>query len=125
MRGLTVLYDARCRLCRGASAWLREQQAYVPLHFLPAGSPQAVARFPQLDTERQLQELTVVADDGRVWREDAAWITCLWALRSYRGWALRLASPAMRPRARAFFRLLSRSRHASRWFGVETKGVAR
>ena len=123
MRELTILYDASCRLCRGARAWMSEQPAYVGLRFLPAAGEEARAQYPTLDAERTLDDLTVVADDGRVWRGDAAWITCLWALRPTRAHALRLASPAMRPLARAFFRTLSRSRHASRWFDPKTSSL--
>jgi predicted DCC family thiol-disulfide oxidoreductase YuxK len=112
MRELTVLFDPGCELCRCARAWLEEQPAYVPLAFLPAGGPEALRRFPALSAGETLGELTVVSDDGCVWRGDAAWITCLWALRRHRAWALRLASPAARPLARAFFRQVSERRHS-------------
>ena len=49
MRTLTVLYDARCELCRRIRSWLETQAAYVELEFMPAGSDEARYRFPQLD----------------------------------------------------------------------------
>jgi hypothetical protein len=68
--------------------------------FLPAGSPEARRRFPQLDHTTTLAEMTVVSDTGAVYTEGNAWVICLWALRSYRAWALRLATPELLPLAR-------------------------
>jgi hypothetical protein len=45
-----------------------------------------------------------------VWLGDRAFLMCLWALRAYRGWARRLASPALRPLARQAFEAVSRNR---------------
>ena len=36
-----------------------------------------------------------MGDDGSLWQGAAAWVTCLWALREYREWSLRLANPGM------------------------------
>ena len=47
-----------------------------------------------------LGDVTVVADTGAVYRGDSAWLVCLWALDGYRGLALRLATPRLRPLAR-------------------------
>ena len=43
----------------------------------------------------------MVADDGSVYVGDRAWIVCLWSTWEHRHTAVRLASPAMRPVARA------------------------
>lgn len=96
---LTVLYDARCRMCRAARAWLDGRDQLVPLRFVPADSPLARQRFPDLDHRASLREVTVVADTGQVWTGDSAWLTCLWALAGYRGLAHRLATPRLRPLA--------------------------
>lgn len=103
MRTLTVLYDPRCAVCRRARAWLEKEPKYVPMAFVPAGSPRARELFPDLPAESSLGELTVVGDDGSVYRGAKAFITCLWALRDYRAWSLRLASPELLPSARRFF----------------------
>lgn len=100
VRELTVLYDAGCRLCRAARAWLDRRDQLVPLRFLPAGSAQARQRFPGLDHPATLREITVVADTGQLWVGDGAWLTCLWALAGYRDLSHRLASPRLRPLAR-------------------------
>jgi predicted DCC family thiol-disulfide oxidoreductase YuxK len=108
MRQLTVLYDAQCGLCRRFKGWLAVQRPArnanghaVRLVFVPAGSAGARHLFPKLDHAATLREVTVVADDGRVYVGDRAWIVCLWATWEHRHTAVRLASPAMRPVAKA------------------------
>src|SRR6476659_4659563 len=100
MQTLTVLYDARCNLCSHLRAWLETQPAYVLLAFVPAGSQEAQRRFPALDHAATTSELTVIGDDGAIYIEAKAFIMCLWALRDYRAWSLRLSSPDMLPLAR-------------------------
>ena len=56
------------------------------------------------------KELLVIDDQGGVYRGDAAFLMCLWALRKYRGWALRLATPALHPVARRAFKWISTHR---------------
>ncbi|MER5179495.1 DUF393 domain-containing protein [Streptomyces sp. NPDC002896] len=94
VRGLTVLYDARCPLCTFLRDWLARQRQLVPLDFVPAGSDEARRRFPSLDQRAALDEITVVGDAGQVYRGSAAWIVCLWALREHRPLAYRLSTPA-------------------------------
>ena len=114
---VTVLYDARCNLCRTASAWLERQVQAVPLQFLPAGSPEAQQRYPFLDPSMTLEDLTVVGDGGEVWVGAKAWVVCLWALEGRQGVAQRLSSPALMPRARALVAFVSRHRSAFGTYG--------
>jgi predicted DCC family thiol-disulfide oxidoreductase YuxK len=114
---LTVLYDDRCRLCRRASRWLAGRDQLVPLRFVPAGSTGARRRFPALDHEATLRDLTVVSSVGEVWTGDAAWLTCLWALRSYRGLAHRLAGPGLLPVARRVVAVAAAIRERTRGSG--------
>jgi predicted DCC family thiol-disulfide oxidoreductase YuxK len=100
MNSLTVLYDEGCPLCRAARRWLAARAQLVPLTFVPAGSPEARRRFPGLDHDATLRDLTVVADTGEVYAGDAAWLACLWALAGYRELADRLAEPHLLPVAR-------------------------
>ncbi|MEV6815556.1 DCC1-like thiol-disulfide oxidoreductase family protein [Micromonospora sp. NPDC051296] len=100
IRRLTVLYDAHCPLCRAARGWLASRTQLVPLEFLPAGSAEARRRFPGLDHEATLRDLTVVADTGEVYAGDGAWFACLWALAEHRATAERLARPHLLPLAR-------------------------
>jgi predicted DCC family thiol-disulfide oxidoreductase YuxK len=110
METLTVLYDARCNLCSHLRAWLEAQPAYVRLAFVPAGSPEARRRFPALDHAATTSELTVIGDDGAVYLEAKAFLICLWALRDYRAWSLRLGSPDMLPLARRVVLWVSQNR---------------
>ena len=102
MRYLTVLFDARCALCRRARVWLAAEPQYVELRFVAAASDQARYLFPDLDPATTLGELTVVSDQAEVFRGAKAWLMCLWALWRYRGLALDLASPRWMPLAKRF-----------------------
>jgi predicted DCC family thiol-disulfide oxidoreductase YuxK len=110
MECLYVLFDPRCGLCRWARRWMESQEAYVPVVFVEAGSGAAVRMFPGVSKPGEPEELVVVSDEGHVYRGDAAWIMCLYALVDYREWSLRLASPALRPFARRAFALISKRR---------------
>ena len=110
LRSATVLFDADCALCRRAKEWLEAQPQLVPLEFVPAASTEARQRFPALDHEATLRDLTVIGDNGEVWRAERAWVMCLWALAEHRLTAERLATPGMLPLARALFGTISPTR---------------
>ncbi|MEU8129201.1 DCC1-like thiol-disulfide oxidoreductase family protein [Micromonospora sp. NPDC049049] len=100
IRGFTVLFDAACPICRAARRWLSSRAQLVPLEFVPAGSAEARRRFPGLDHDATLRDLTVIADTGEVYAGDGAWFACLWALTDHRSAAERLARPHLLPLAR-------------------------
>ncbi len=106
----TVLYDADCPLCTWVRSWLEDRPQYVPLDFVPLGSPQARAAFPALDHDRTREEVTVVADTGEVWTADGAWLAVLWATVDYRSLAERLSGPQMRGQVRRVALSLAASR---------------
>ena len=110
MQTLYVLYDEGCALCCRIRLWLEHQPRYVRLTFIAADSPEAHRRFPMLDHARTLQELTVISDNGAIYRNTKAWVICLWALREYRAWSLRLSSPELMPLARRLVVWVSRNR---------------
>ena len=119
MQRLYVLFDERCGLCRRAAEWASSQPSYFGLIFVPAGSEQAKRLFPSFTHAGEPEELIAVGDSGEVYRGDSAWIMCLFALKGYREWANRLASPALRPLARQAFALVSKQRqNISRWIGL-------
>ena len=101
-RELTVLYDARCTVCRSARDWLRGQAAYVRFRFVAAGSTAARRLYPGLDHETTLQDITVIDDAGRIYTGPKAWVMCLWATKEHRAQAIRLTTPAMWPLAKRF-----------------------
>ena len=117
MKTLYVLFDAECGLCRRCRWWLQCQPAFVELKFLPLQSPEVARRFPGIERFNPREQLLVISDEGAVYQGPHAWIMCLWALREYREWSQRLASPALLPFARRACELLSDHRLTlSAWF---------
>ncbi|MFN0125346.1 MAG: thiol-disulfide oxidoreductase DCC family protein [Verrucomicrobiales bacterium] len=110
MTTLTIFYDARCGLCSRFRRWMLDQEAFVHLEFLPYDSDQARNRCPDLPSLRADQEIVVMSDDGSLWQGAGAWVMCLWALREYREWSLRLASPGLQPIARRAVQWISSNR---------------
>lgn len=110
MNTLTIFYDARCGLCSQVREWLSHQPAYVQLEFVPYDSPEAVQRLPAIQHLRADQEIVIMADTGEVWQGAGAWVMCLWALREYRAWSARLASPTMQVMARKLVHWISQNR---------------
>ncbi len=110
MKKLYILYDANCGICTWARQWMIRQPIFLALEFLPAGTPAVTNRFPSLHQSGKVEELIVVDDEGGIYKEGDAWIMCLYALREYREWSLRLARPAFMPLARTAFQLLSKNR---------------
>lgn len=118
MKKLIVLYDVHCGFCRSCREWLEKQPAYLDLEFLPTQSQAVILRFPLLEHDKDCDELVVISDEGGVYRGDRAWIMCLYALKEYREWALRLTGHRLRPLARRVFRMISSNRRGiSRWMG--------
>jgi predicted DCC family thiol-disulfide oxidoreductase YuxK len=111
---LTVLFDGHCPICRRAGTWLGRQAQLVPIELVRAGSPAARQRFPRLDHDATLRDITVVADTGAVYTGDAAWLVVLWALDSYRGMSIRLAQPGLRGAARQVVTLAAAARRYTR-----------
>lgn len=105
---LTVVYDEQCELCRRCHRWLAQQQTYVPLAFLAAGSPDGQRLYATLPWYRS--ELMVVADDGQAWVGPSAFIISLWATCRYRTMSYRLQRRAFAPLVESFFHALSSRR---------------
>lgn len=114
IRRITVLYDSRCPLCTAVSQWLARRPKLVAIDLVAAGSARARNRYPDLDHERTLREITVVGDAGQVYSGAHAWVVCLWALRDYRALADRLSTPAGLAVAKAAVVTAARIRTVSR-----------
>jgi predicted DCC family thiol-disulfide oxidoreductase YuxK len=121
VRKLTVLYDATCGFCVRCREWLESQPAFLELECLWSGSADVARRFPGVVAPGPA-DLVVVSDEGGVYRGAQAWIMCLYALRDYREWSLRLARPALLPFARRAFETVSASRGLLSWvFGLSVE----
>jgi predicted DCC family thiol-disulfide oxidoreductase YuxK len=107
---LTIFYDRKCGVCCQVKAWMQNQPAYVPLRFIPFDEPQALAVLPELMSFDPAGQIVVMADTGEVYRGAEAWITCLWTLRNWRGWAKRFSRPEWRPLAHRLCALISGKR---------------
>lgn len=116
MTTLYVLFDRNCVLCTRAAKWLEWEPSYLSIRCLPSDSIAAVRRFPTIVASGVASEVIVIADTGEVYRGDAAWLMCLYALRRYRPLAMRLARPGWRPMVKRAIAFIGRNRHRLSWF---------
>lgn len=63
---ITVLYDGRCRFCRGQIAMLRRCDVAGRLRFVSLHDPLVADEFPQLSAEALEREMHVVDASGQV-----------------------------------------------------------
>lgn len=112
MRWMWVLYDADCGFCSGCRRWLEDRPKLVELRFVAAGSGEVDQLFDGLEPALAKDQLLVISDQGDVYAGANAWIMCLWALREYRGWAVSMARPWLRPLARQVYQLISSGRYS-------------
>lgn len=108
---LTALYDERCPLCRRLKRWLGEQHTLSAISFLPADSPEARRRFPDLDHPRTTESLTVVASNGAVFEGERAWLVCGWVLPAWQPVAEHFGTGFRLRFVRAATRLVDGYRH--------------
>lgn len=119
MKLLTVLYDPTCGMCVRCRKWLAKQPMLIPLRFVPQGSGRQMKLYPGLelrtDAQGRPEELVVIDDQGRLYRNDKAWVMCFYALRDYRALSMRLARPGMSGLARRAYHLIAANRRALSW----------
>lgn len=97
MKCLYVIYDAKCPLCRSFADRMQREPCYVPIVPVPSDAPDLSIRFPGLILPAEPTEVVAIADTGDIYRGDAAWLICLWAMRRYRAASFTLADPLLRP----------------------------
>ena len=110
MKTLTIFHDPCCGLCAAFKGWLNRQPKYLEARFIPYNAPDAARLFPGLKEMGAGKDVVVLADDGRWWQGEAAWLTCLWITREYRPWSYRFRSPLLQPLVRKAIHLLSENR---------------
>src|SRR5262245_37201361 len=121
MKTLYVLYDPECAFCVRCRNWLANEPSYVALRFIPRHSPEIAMRFPGIEQYQNGDDLVVISDEGAVYKGPGAFIMCLFALKEYREWSMRLAQPHLLPFAKTALELLSKHRSTiSRWLGTAT-----
>ena len=113
---LTVLYDPTCGFCVRCRQWLDKQPKLIAMRFIPQGSSRQQTQYPELqyltDDKGRPEELIVIDQVGKVYRDDKAWVMCFYALRGYRPLAMRLARPGMAGLARRAYAAMSTNRRA-------------
>lgn len=110
MKTLTIFHDPQCGLCAAFKEWLTRQPKYVEARFIPFNAPTAARLFPNLQNMRAEKDVVVLADDGRWWQGETAWLTCLWITQEYRPWSYRFKSPLLRPWVKRAIHLLAENR---------------
>ena len=110
MNRLIAFFDVHCTLCRACRRWIEREPKYFPIEFIAYQSNRAREVCPDLDAYDPAGEIVVLADTGAIYRGGKAWIMCLYALRNYREWALRLAQPGLLPMAKKFCHIISDNR---------------
>ena len=94
------------------SSGLADEQTQVSGTRLCAGEfRRGQESLSQLDHALTLTDLTVISDKGALYSGPKAWLMCLWALRDYREWALRLSSPELLPTAKRVISMISQNRY--------------
>ena len=106
VKQLTVLYDPTCGFCVRSRQWLDKQPKLIAMRFLPQGSSKQQTLYPNLqhltDEQGRPEELIVIDDQGKVYRDDKAWVMCFYALHHYRPLSMRRQHRAgllLRPQA--------------------------
>ena len=110
MNALTVFYDPKCGMCRSFRQWMLGQWSYCRLEFVPYNSGVARRLLPEIVNIDAGREIVVMNDEGDIWQGPEAWVVCLWVLKKWRGWATRMASPALLPLAAKACHLISDNR---------------
>src|SRR5262245_11724105 len=96
MRELTLIYDG-AELAPYARGWIDRASKHLPIRLVAAHDvgPDDVPRG--LDRASLEWRLTVVDDEGNVWRDGKAELMVLWALRGYRRRSLAIGHPSRLP----------------------------
>jgi len=126
MKYLIVLYDARCSFCVRSKLWLSRQPQFIKLRLIPATVENAKLYAGDIAADDWQGKLLLISDTGDLYKDENAFIMCLYALRHYRSLAMRFADPALNPLAGRLYKLLAGNRYRlSHWLGVDDRTMAR
>ena len=110
MNALTLFYDPNCGLCRAFRQWMLGQDSHYRVEFVPYTSSLARRLLPEIVNMDAGREIVVMNDEGDIWQGPEAWVVSLWVLKKWRGWAKRMATPALLPLAAKACHLISANR---------------
>jgi predicted DCC family thiol-disulfide oxidoreductase YuxK len=106
-----VLYDGKCRFCRGQMTILRRLDVTGRLELLSLHDPRVASDFPEIPMDDLMREMVVVDRDGHVYpgvralRVVSRRLPLLWPL------ALFLHIPGSLPVWNWLYRLIARNRY--------------
>jgi predicted DCC family thiol-disulfide oxidoreductase YuxK len=110
-----VLYDGHCRLCTAASQRLVRLARPGAVERLDFQQPAALDPFPDLTHDLCMQQMVLIAPDGRVFAGFEAAVRAV-ATRPILGWlAFLYYIPGVSQLCNLLYRLVARNRY--RWFG--------
>jgi predicted DCC family thiol-disulfide oxidoreductase YuxK len=119
----TVLYDGRCRFCRGQMAILRRIDLTGRLTLLSLHDPSVARDFPEIPPQELMREMFLVDRQGRAhggvqaWRVLSRRLPILWPA------AILLHLPGSLPAWNWLYRLIARNRY--RFAGTCDDGTCR
>jgi len=108
---LLVFYDHECNFCINMINWLGKSATYIPFQFVKLASLPNYLTNKTLNNELEYnKELVVIDSQGAIYLNEKAFIMCLFALKKYRHWAIRLSKPYLMPLTKQACSLLSAHR---------------
>ena len=115
---LTVVFDARCAVCRSFQRWVAGRDSEGRLRFVDNRSEEAAALLPGLSEDRRTATLHALAWDGRRYSGAAAVLRAVGATGGSLAWVCRRLSVwpvywAFEPGYRLFARYRGRFAHSS------------
>ena len=115
---VTVVFDARCAVCRSFQAWVVGRDSEGLLRFVDNRSEEAAALLPGLSEDRRTKTLHALRSDGRRYSGAAAIFRTVGATGGLLGWVCRRLSVwpayvAFEPGYRLFARYRGRFAHSS------------
>ncbi len=111
MSDFTFIYDGECGFCLGWVGWVRRNDTFNRIEFLPWQSPETFQRFPQLPKEEVPSAGFVVFPSGQFFRGSDAAPHLLKVLPKWRWLASFFAIPGIPPVARWVYKRIARNRH--------------
>lgn len=96
MRRLTLVYDPEV-LSWSTVRWIVAAPKYVPVDVYSTKHPELPKRMPGVPTSALEGRLTLVDDEGFVWRDGKAELMVMWAVRRLRARALAIGHPSRLP----------------------------
>ncbi len=91
--------------------WLGRQSVYFPYRFRKLSSLTSDLKKYNLENPlTSFKELIVIDNYGKIYKNENAFIMCLFATRKFRAWSIRLSRPMLKPLTKRFFTFLSNHR---------------